>query len=391
MSLLFLAGPLADPALLKVLLGPEGAAALETARPAILPGHDLLWRPGARVAVLKACPGAMAQGLLIDLPEQELRRRLNHFLSGAAKWAPVRVRPMRSAASSGPEPAPGTAAENTAETPMAMPAEANAAHEPFEALWARPGWPEVMAGAAGEYMQSYGIWPAPRAAGLWHAMLIRAGAHMRARAEPAPARIRMKADAQAVRTLDARRPYWGYFNIEEQDLRFRLFEGGWSETVKRACFVDGDAVIVLPYDPARGKVLLVEQFRMGPWVRGAANPWLLEPVAGRIDGAEPPEEAALRELEEETGISRARLVHIASGYPSSGAVTAYFYCYVALCDLPETSARIAGLPSEAEDIRGHVVALSEALALLESGEAAAMPLATALFWLQAHRHDLAGG
>ena len=69
-------------------------------------------------------------------------------------------------------------------------------------------------------------------------------------------------------------------------------------------------------------------------------------------------------------------------------MTAYFHLYVALCDLPEGSARIAGLDSEAEDIRGHLLGLDEALALLESGEAGVIPLAAALFWLQANRAAL---
>ncbi len=44
-----------------------------------------------------------------------------------------------------------------------------------------------------------------------------------------------------------------------------------------------DAVTVLPYDPVRDRVLLIEQYRFGVHMRGDPRPWVLEPVAGRID------------------------------------------------------------------------------------------------------------
>ncbi len=46
-------------------------------------------------------------------------------------------------------------------------------------------------------------------------------------------------------------------------LKHRLFEGGWSREVERELFVRPAAVAVLPYDPERGRVVLVEQFRVG--------------------------------------------------------------------------------------------------------------------------------
>ncbi len=376
MSDLFLFGPLADRGLLAAVLGPDGAPVIERARPARIAGRRLKWRPGERAAFMRESATGLVEGLLVGVDDLDLRRRLNHFLSGAAKWGAVRVL------------APD-GAELAAEAPLATASPAGG--EDFDKAWSAAPWATVMAGAAGEYMATFGRWPAPQAAALWHPMLIRAGARLRAASEPAPATRRMDRGRGAVRVHVRRMPYQGYFTIEEHDLRFPRFDGTLSETVRRATFVDGDAVIVLPYDPGRDRVLLVEQFRMGPFVRGAPNPWLLEPVAGRIDGAEPPEEAARRELAEETGILEAELIEIARGYPSSGAVSAFFHSYVALCDLPDAAARIGGLASEAEDIRGHVVPFDEAMALLASGEAGVMPLATALFWLEHRRADLAGG
>ena len=73
--------------------------------------------------------------------------------------------------------------------------------------------------------------------------------------------------------------------------------GGHGDEVSRTAFVSGDAITVLPYDPVSDRVLLVEQFRAGPYARGDSQPWLLEALAGRIDGGESPEEAVLREAQ----------------------------------------------------------------------------------------------
>ncbi len=56
---------------------------------------------------------------------------------------------------------------------------------------------------------------------------------------------------------------------------------------------------------ARDRVLLLEQMRAGPMLRGDANPWMLEPVAGMIDAGETPIRPALRECAEEAGLSLA--------------------------------------------------------------------------------------
>ncbi|MEY5032678.1 MAG: hypothetical protein RL354_1709 [Planctomycetota bacterium] len=120
--------------------------------------------------------------------------------------------------------------------------------------------------------------------------------HIRARAaQTAPATQRRVARAGDVAVLTRTEPYAGFFAVEEQDLRFRRFDGTLSDPVNRATFVAGDAVTVLPYDPVRDRVLLVEQFRVGPHLRGDANPWQLEAIAGRIDPGETVEATAIRE------------------------------------------------------------------------------------------------
>ncbi|MCB1388392.1 MAG: NUDIX domain-containing protein [Rhodobacteraceae bacterium] len=213
----------------------------------------------------------------------------------------------------------------------------------------------------------------------------------RAKVEAAPAHRRRTPQPGDVAVTARRLPYAGFFGIEEQDLRFRHHDGSLSQPVARAAFVAADAVTLLPWDPVRDRVMVVEQFRFAPFVRGDGNPWTLEAIAGRVDANETPEQAARREAVEEAGLSVGALHCVGRYYPSPGAVTEYLYSYVAATDLPETAAGVHGLSTEAEDIRTHIVAFDDALAMIESGEIANAPLILSLQWLALNRQRLRDG
>lgn len=255
-----------------------------------------------------------------------------------------------------------------------------------------PGWPQrwaaVAVRAAGEVMQSCGVRTPKTVAASLPQMLLRAASWARAQAQQTPMEVRSGFGNADITVEAHRQPYLSYFAVSEQDVRFRRFNGTTSATVERAAFMMGDAVTVLPYDPARDRVLVVEQFRTGPLVRGDRNPWSLEPIAGRIDPGETPEEAARREAVEETGLSLRALEPIGNYYPSPGAVSEYLYTYLGLADLPDEAARIGGLESEAEDIRGVLLSFSALMGLLATGEAQNGPLILSALWLQANRTRL---
>jgi ADP-ribose pyrophosphatase len=202
--------------------------------------------------------------------------------------------------------------------------------------------------------------------------------------------LRRRAQAQDIQVIARRQPYAGFFSVEEYDLRFRRFDGAMSPVVRRAVFISGDAVTVLPYDPVRDRVLLIEQFRAAVHARGDDQPWLLEVIAGRVDPGETPQEAARREAAEEAGLALGDLLEVAGYYPSPGAKAEYLYSYVALADLPDGTAGTFGLASEAEDIRGHLIGFDQLMALVRSGEAANAPLILTALWLERERGRLRG-
>lgn len=191
-----------------------------------------------------------------------------------------------------------------------------------------------------------------------------------------------------VTALDQRLPHTGFFAVAEVDITYRRFDGEMSRGLTREIFQAGDAVTVLPYDPVRDRVLVIEQMRMGPFGRGDPLPWQLEAIAGRIDPGETPEDCARREAVEEAGLHLGALEKVAEYYPSPGALSEYLYSYVAICDLPDDAAGVFGVADEAEDIRGHLVGFDALMALVAAGEAGNAPLLLTALWLQRERERL---
>lgn len=61
----------------------------------------------------------------------------------------------------------------------------------------------------------------------------------------------------------------------------------------------------------------------------------------------------------------------------------YLYSYVALTDLPDGIAGLAGLDSEVEDIRAHLLPRAELAMMARRGELPNGPLALLVLWLEA--------
>ena len=243
---------------------------------------------------------------------------------------------------------------------------------------------------ARDIMALYGVKPAASVRARLSAMRVRGAARVRASAG-VPTQMRSAHMAGDITVAAQREPYARFFAVEEYDLTHRRFDGSFSPQITRAVFISGDAVTVLPYDPVRDRVLLIEQFRAGPFARGDAQPWQLEAIAGRIDPGEAPQDAARREAVEEAGLTLGALLDVAQYYPSPGVFAEYLYSYVAITDLPDGAAGVFGVAGEAEDIRGHLMGFDDLMALVASGEVANAPLILTAYWLAARREKLRAG
>ena len=371
---LFLYGTLRHLPLLEVVLGRPLAAPVAL-HEAVLPGFRA-WRLPGGYPDIEARPGAAAPGLIAERLGGEDIARLDFYEGGfgyvlreaeAETAAGARV-PVR--AYFGPH------GNEVAPVDFDLGA------------WERDHAALTVETAA-EYMAEFGRRPAGEAAARWGQMAGRSWSRLIARDTAAVSEVRRGPGRSAVRSDGRGRRHLGFFALDEARLAHPTFAGGHQEVV-REVFLGIDAALVLPYDPATERVLLVEQFRAGPHLRGDAQPWTLEPVAGLIDPGETPEACALRECVEEAGVTLRRLVPVQAGYPSPGATSEHYHLFVGLADLSGVEGGAAtGMAHEGEDILTHVMTLDAALGLIDSGECTVLPLSLLLLWTAAHRARLA--
>lgn len=178
----------------------------------------------------------------------------------------------------------------------------------------------------------------------------------------------------------------GFFRLEALELRHRLFEGGWSDVMRREVHHRFDAVGVLLYDPEHDNLVLVEQFRAGA-VDDPHTPWKLELVAGLVEQAESLEDVARREALEEAGCHVGQLTKLHTYYPSPGACNERVTLFCGLINTQGLGG-VHGLAEEHEDIRVHVVSFPTAWELLGQGRLDNAMCLIGLHWLAGQRASL---
>lgn len=189
-----------------------------------------------------------------------------------------------------------------------------------------------------------------------------------------------------VEILDYETVWSGYFRVDRYQLRHRLFAGGWGAPVVREVFARGHAAALLPYDPVRDTVVLIEQFRIGA-LAAAVDPWLVEIVAGEVENGETAEDVVRREVLEEAGCSVDRIVPIVDAFTTPGGSSERVAIYCGRVDSSGVGG-VHGVADEGEDIRVSVDSLDNALARIERGGITNLIAVTALQWLALHREGL---
>ena len=370
MNHLFVYGTLCHPPLMALIAGgPHGRAA-----PARLRDHAVYRQADGVLPVLARAEGHLAQGTLWrNVGEQALKRIADYEVPFG--YVPVMV-------------SVETDLGREAAVCFFPPAELRRS----ATFWDLDAWREAD-GAVTLHMAAElaAHDPMPDADALrreWRMMRHRAEAHHRAETEPAPTTLRRAMEAGDAEIIEEAPIAGAFFKYRTVQLRHKRFDGGNSGPLSREGFHGAEAALLLPYDPKTDKVLLVEQFRVGPFLRGDAEPWTLEPVAGMIDPGESPEACAVRECREEAGLEVLQTEFIAGFYPSPGASTEYHHAYLGIVSLEGEIATSGGLDEEAEDLRLHVLPFDAAMRLVETGEINAGPLITMMFWLAGARARL---
>lgn len=369
MADLFFYGTLCHLPLLEQVLGrPRQQMSVHPAR---LPDHASFWVKGQNFPMISEHPGSSVDGLLVrGLSEADVAA-LNYYEGGFLyDLKPVSVRL-------------GSGEVASAEVYFPNPDQwLEGAPWDLEDWVAQ--WGAIVTEAAKEIMAYQGRVAAETVANRAYPILVRAAAQLEARKRPVAAGRDLTKDV-IVRQHDY--AHLGFFGMQEIDLQHRRFDGSMGPVINRSALMVGAAAVVLPYDPARDAVLLVQQFRTPTFLAGEPDPWIWEPVAGLIDPGETPESTARREAVEEAGVEISHLEPVAAGYPSTGNSGEYIHIFIGLADLSHVTGG-GGVASEGEDIRSRVISFDDLMAGIDAQTFNDMPLITAGLWLARHRNRL---
>lgn len=135
----------------------------------------------------------------------------------------------------------------------------------------------------------------------------------------------------------------------------------------------GDSVCVLPV--YQGNVIAIEQYRH------TLNRWELEIPCGGIEPGETPEDAARRELYEETGFVAGEMTYLGEYYTNQGYSNAMCSVFFTPCERREAARR-----DETELIRLREIPLEEFAVMAEDGRFRLLIGLAA--WRQAERRGL---
>lgn len=191
---------------------------------------------------------------------------------------------------------------------------------------------------------------------------------------------------KTVSILGEKTGYRGHLTLREIELQHGLFDGGISPKLKREVVSRPNAVGVLPYDPVNDIVVLIRQFRIGPWANND-DPWLEEIPAGLIDEGEALEAVACRETAEECGCNVRDLAPVSNFYTSPGMLSEHLHLFCGIVEAgPDGSA--FGLAEEGEDILTNNYPWDEFDDKLENGAFQDAKILITGLWLRGQRDNL---
>ncbi|MFI6517768.1 NUDIX domain-containing protein [Spirillospora sp. NPDC050679] len=157
----------------------------------------------------------------------------------------------------------------------------------------------------------------------------------------------------------------GWHVLRRTTFDYRRRDGRW-ETQARETYDRGNGAVVLPYDTARGLVLLTRQFRYPAYVNGHPDGMLIEAAAGLLD-ADDPATAIRRESAEELGVALGPLTHVLDAYMSPGSITERLHFFAAPYTSADRTGPGGGLEEDGEDIEVLELPFAEALAMTRDG------------------------
>jgi nudix-type nucleoside diphosphatase (YffH/AdpP family) len=182
------------------------------------------------------------------------------------------------------------------------------------------------------------------------------------------------------------RKFDGFFKLDEVDVSHQARDGTMRRE-QRLVFERGDAIAVLLYDARTDEVILVDQFRAPVLVARrrddarTTDGWIVEALAGMIDAAETAEQAAVREVLEESGYGICNLTPIGTFFSSPGGASERTFLYFAEVGAADRVGEGGGIAGE-EDIALVQLSTDDLFQQLERNQIHDAKLAIAAYWLK---------
>lgn len=199
--------------------------------------------------------------------------------------------------------------------------------------------------------------------------------------------VNTKLQPMPVELIRQKAVFRGHLKVDELHLRHGLFAGGMSDEISREVIWRRDAVTVIPYDPKRDEVVLIQQFRAAALFNNDPA-WMVEIVAGLIEDDEDLEAVCRRELKEESGLDAiGPLIPVNIVYSTPGFCSERYHMFCAQVDAAHAGG-VHGLKDEHEDIRVFTLPFAEAFAQWEAGKYPNSPITIGLLWLAVYRDKL---
>lgn len=147
-----------------------------------------------------------------------------------------------------------------------------------------------------------------------------------------------------------------------------------------------DAVAVIAHDPQLERLVMIRQFRLGAQL-GAGKGMEVEIAAGLIDAGERPEEAAIRELREETGLDALHIKPMCSYLTSPGVTDEVLHLFYAQVDASSLASE-AGHQGESEQTFPFLITYDQAMQALDENAIGNGIALVGLMWFARHRESL---
>ncbi len=141
---------------------------------------------------------------------------------------------------------------------------------------------------------------------------------------------------------------------------------GETTQMMREVYDHGNAAATLLLDRQRREATLVRQFRLPAHLNGD-DPYLIECCAGLLEN-DTPQDCALREAIEETGIRPSTLEHAFDIYASPGSVSEKVHCFIGFYTDADRIGDGGGLAEESEEIEMLTLPFASLISSMESGE-----------------------